>query len=183
MVSEIERLGRQAGREQMSDDAFADVMCALRQVEAHLVKQPSGINTTAWHEAGHAVAACALGYPPVRATIIADGGSRGKVTIFVDDMSAEHQAVHLMAGPLAEIKALRRAGAYVSVAGLVNTSRGDIALLRKLHAPGAPFDIAVPIEAAAALLDANWARVERVARALETHKELETVEIWEAFNG
>ena len=171
----------------MTDKAFADIMVALRQIEAFLGKQPSGINRVAWHEAGHVVAACALGYSPIRATICENGEDLGRVTV-VDNMSAEHRAIFLMAGTVAEIKALQRAGAHVSVADIVNTSRGDIASLRQMHALGARLDISAPLAAATTLLDMNWHRVESVAFAFAfalqrpSDKDFELIEIWKAYN-
>jgi ATP-dependent Zn protease len=172
----------------LAEDRVAASAAALAAAKADLADfRAAQRPQIAFHEAGHCVAYLLFGHALESASVVSDGRSVGRAinAIATATVIAGEYAAILIAGRVAQEKYLTQAGLPVDPSELDEYARGDIAKIHDLHQrlDGCRLDmfLALATSKAAALLEANWPAVERVAAELLAHGTLTGAQIAAAY--
>lgn len=170
MASEAEALASEACR--IADERVADSAAQLAALKLRLAGARAVVNSTHFHEGGHAAAFMALGQPPDSATIVRTARTLGQVRRDqLTKLTVGELGAISMAGVVAQREYLKRAGLPCdeeTLAAAGSADRADVAEMLLANAFDCNLTIFIELATAraATLLEANWPAVERLAAEL-----------------
>ncbi|MBI5618782.1 MAG: hypothetical protein HY943_21110 [Gammaproteobacteria bacterium] len=162
ILREAERIGAARARARSAGKA-QDVRPRTRPArrpEARLDRRPAAVRwQAAHHEAGHALAALALGARDVAATIVPTASEDGATSYLADGLGAVERVAIVMAGGLADAKFTRRDF------DVYRDSPADAASIERLTQADPQSRHAGAVLAGEIVL-ANWSRIQSIAAVL-----------------